>query len=46
MATEPQMQHLSAPQENIHTWNNVTRLFLYSSIAIALLLVVMALTLL
>ncbi len=46
MATEPQMQHLSAPQENIHTWNNVTRLIVVSCIAIASLLVIMALTLL
>lgn len=46
MATEPQMQHLSAPQANIQTWNNVTRLILVSCIAIAILLIVMALTLL
>lgn len=46
MATEPQMQHLSAPQENIQTWNNVTRLIVVSCIGIIILLAVMALTLL
>jgi len=46
MATGPQMQHLSAPQEKIQTWDNVTRLFIVSTIAIVILLAVMALTLL
>jgi hypothetical protein len=46
MATEPQMQHLSAPQENIQTWNNVTRLIVVSCVGIIILLSGMALTLL
>jgi hypothetical protein len=46
MSTEPQMQHLSAPQENIQTWNNVTKLIVVSCVAIIILLSVMALTLL
>ena len=32
---EQEMQHLRAPRENLDTWNLVTKLFLYSSIAIA-----------
>jgi len=42
---EQEMQHLRAPRENLDTWNRVTKLFLYSSIAIAILLSLMALTL-
>ena len=42
---EPEMQHLQAPQENLDTWNRVTKLFLYSCIAIAILLSLMAETL-
>ncbi len=46
MATEPQMQHLNAPQENIQTWNNVTKMIVVSCVSIVILLSVMALTLL
>lgn len=43
---ETDMQHLQAPQENIQTWNRVTRLIFVSLAAIAALLIVMAATLL
>ncbi len=42
---EPEMQHLRAPRENLETWNLVVKLFFYSSIAIGVLLSVMAITL-
>ena len=42
---EPEMQHLQAPRENLDTWDRVTKLFLYSCIAITVLLALMALTL-
>lgn len=40
---EPEMQHLRAPQENLQTWNLVTKLFMYSLIGIAVLMAFMAL---
>jgi len=43
---EQEMEFLSAPEENVRTWANVVRLFTVCCIAIALLLVVMAATLL
>lgn len=43
---EPDMQYLRAPQENLQTWNRVTRLFWVSIIAIAVLLAFLAITLL
>ena len=43
---ESKMKHLSAPEENLHTWNRVVKLFTWSCIGIALLLVVMAAALL
>lgn len=42
---EQEMQHRRAPQENLDTWDRVTKLFLYGCIAIAILLSMMALTL-
>lgn len=43
---EPQMQHLGAPAENLQTWNRVTKIITWSCILIALLLLVLAATLL
>jgi hypothetical protein len=43
---ESQMQHLNAPEENLHTWNRVVKLITWSCIGIALLLAIMAATLL
>ena len=43
---EQPMEFLSAPQENVRTWANVVRLITWSCIAIVVLLVVMAATLL
>jgi len=43
---EQPMEFLSAPQENVRTWSNVTKLFAFSCAAIALLLIVLAATLL
>jgi len=43
---EQPMEFLSAPQENLRTWSNVTRLIMVSCICIALLLIFMALFLL
>ena len=40
------MQYLRAPQENLQTWSRVVKLFLVSTIAIAVLLAVLAATLL
>lgn len=40
------MQHLSAPRENIQTWNRVTTVITWSCILIALLLLAMAAALL
>ena len=42
---EQEMQHLQAPRENLDTWNRVTKMFLYSCIAIAIVLSLMAVTL-
>lgn len=43
---EQPMEFLSAPQENLRTWSNVTRLIMVSCAGIALLLIVLAATLL
>jgi len=43
---EQPMEFLSAPQENLRTWSNVIRLITVSCICIAVLLLVMAATLL
>ena len=43
---EPDMQYLRAPQENLQTWKSVVKLFLVSTIAIVVLLIVLAATLL
>jgi hypothetical protein len=43
---EEQMQHLSAPSENLQTWNRVTKIITWSCILITLLLAIMAATLL
>ena len=43
---EPPMQHLSAPRENLQTWNRVTKIITWSCILIALLLLAMAAALL
>lgn len=40
------MQHLSAPRENIQTWNRVTKVITWACILTALLLLAMAATLL
>ena len=40
------MQYLRAPQETLQTWKGVTKLFLISTIAIVVLLIVLAATLL
>lgn len=40
------MQHLSAPRENLDTWNRVTKIITWACILIALLLLTMAATLL
>lgn len=40
------MQHLSAPRENIQTWNRVTKIITWSCILAALLLLTMAAALL
>lgn len=44
MAVE--MEHLRAPRENLETWNHVTKLFVYSAIACAITLALMAIFLL
>ncbi len=43
---EQPMEFLSAPQENLRTWSHVIRLITISCIGIAVLLIVMATTLL
>jgi len=43
---EQPMEFENAPQENLRTWSNVIRLITVSCISIALLLIVMAATLL
>ena len=40
------MEFQSAPEEHLRTWSGVVRLITWSCIAIAVLLIVMALTLL
>jgi hypothetical protein len=42
---EPQMQHLNAPQENLQTWNRVVKMMTTLCIFVALLLAVLAATL-
>jgi len=42
---EQEMRHLSAPSENLQTWNRVTKIITWSCILIALLLAIMAATL-
>lgn len=39
---EPEMQYLRAPQENLQTWSRITKLFIYSSVTIAVVLLLMA----
>lgn len=43
---EEEMEFLRAPQENIRTWERVTKMITWSCIAIALLLLILAATLL
>jgi hypothetical protein len=43
---EEQMQHLSAPSENLQTWHRVTKIITWACILITLLLAIMAATLL
>ena len=40
------MQHFSAPRENLQTWSRVTKIITWSCILTALLLAIMAATLL
>ena len=42
---EPPMEYLSAPRENLETWHRVVKLFTTMTIFIALLLLVLAATL-
>jgi len=44
MAVE--MQHMRAPKENLQTWDRVVKLFVYSAIACAITLGLMAIFLL
>jgi hypothetical protein len=39
---EQPMEFQSAPQEQLRTWSNVVRLFTWSCISIAILLILMA----
>lgn len=43
---EEEMEYLRAPQDNIQTWSGVVKLITWSTIAIAILLVILAATLL
>jgi hypothetical protein len=43
---EPPMEYLSAPRENLDTWSRVVKMFTTLSIFVALLLAVLAFTLL
>jgi hypothetical protein len=43
---EQEMEFLRAPQENIRTWDRVIKMITWSCIAIALLLLILAATLL
>ena len=40
MAVE--MEHLKAPKENLQTWDNVIKLFTWSAVACAVVLLLMA----
>ncbi|MTI10538.1 aa3-type cytochrome c oxidase subunit IV [Curvivirga aplysinae] len=40
-----QMEHLEASRDHVETWNNLTKLFVWGSVGIALVLAVMGLTL-
>ncbi|MGE4219293.1 MAG: aa3-type cytochrome c oxidase subunit IV [Alphaproteobacteria bacterium] len=42
---EPEMQFLRAPKEHLETWHGVGRFVLYGSIGVAVLLLLMAATL-
>ena len=42
---EQEMEFLRAPEENIRTWERVTKLITWSCVAIALLLLILAATL-
>jgi hypothetical protein len=43
---EPPMEYLSAPRANLETWHRVVKLFTTLTIFVALLLAVLAITLL
>jgi hypothetical protein len=42
---EPPMEYLSAPRENLETWHRVVKIFTTLTIFVALLLIVLAITL-
>ena len=37
-----EMEHLKAPKDNLQTWNNVIKLFVYGAVVCAITLLLMA----